>query len=119
MSFFTAKISLNGLFKRSRAESEAAQFGRDARIDWQIVVLAFLFLNVLAVGISVFVYGEINKGELFLVDKKETVSLQTLDTFELERTVGFFEEKRARFETLKRTPLSTTDPFIPKPAPKK
>src|SRR3989338_6586368 len=118
MSLVNTTFSFRSIFRRTTAESEAAQFGRDARADWQTTCFVFLFLNVLSIVMSVFVYGQINKGEFFLIDKREAVSVRTLDRFELERTVSFFSEKQSRFDALLRAPLSTSDPFIPK-APKR
>ena len=117
MSVFNTKISFGSLLKRTHSESEAAQFGRNARSDWQVVCFIFLFLNVVSIGVSVFVYRQINKGELFLVDKKETVSVRSLDRFELERTVAYFEEKQSRFDLIQQKPFSTVDPFVPKVVP--
>lgn len=114
MSLLTKKMSLGGLFRPPLAESETPRFGRDAWLDWQRICIAFLILNALSVGANAFMYARINKGELFLVDKKEGPSLNTLDTFELEQTVGFLGEKETRFESLKRAGLQTTDPFVPK-----
>jgi len=115
--------SLNHIFKRqwqrARAESETAQFGRDARTDWRSVFLAFLALNLLSVGLSVFMYEQINRGEFFLVDKKQPAAVQALDRFALEQTVAFFKEKQARFDALKRGPLPTKNPFVPSITPKK
>ena len=114
MSIFSEKLSFGGLFRRTHSESEAAQFGRDARSDWQIVCFIFLFLNIAFIGMSVFVYRQINKGELFLVDKKEAVSVRSLDRYELERTVRYFEEKQSRFDLIQQKPFSTADPFVPR-----
>ena len=113
------RFSPHELFKKKVAESKTAEFGRNARKDWEIACFGFLILILLAIGMSVFVYGEINKGELFLVDKKEKVSLRTLDRPDLERTVSYFTSKEEKFEALKRRPLSTVDPFIPRPTAKK
>lgn len=114
---FNAKLSLSSLFSHTRAESESAQFGRDARADWQVVVYVFLVLNVFSIGMSVFIYQHIDTGEIFLVDKKEPVSIRTVNRFELEQTVRFFEEKQARFDALKRWEFSTADPYVPKVVP--
>ena len=95
------------------------QFGRDARADWRSIFLAFLALNVLSVGLSVFMYEQINRGEFFLVDKKQPVTVQALDRFALEQTVAFFKEKQARFDALKRGPLPTRNPFVPSITPKR
>lgn len=105
--------------KRAQGESETAQFGRDARADWRRVFLVFLALNLVSVVGSVFLYRQINQGEFFLVDKKEPPVVRTLDRFALEQTVAHFEDKRTRFDALKRRPLSTKSPFIPKSTPKK
>lgn len=106
-------------WRRASAESETAQFGRDARADWRLVFLAFLALNLVSIGLSVFMYEEINRGEFFLVDKKQPVTVQALDRFALEQTVAFFKEKQARFDALKRGPLPTRNPFVPSITPKK
>ena len=119
MAFSTSTISFGALFKRTAAESETAQFGRDARADWKMLCFAFLILTVCMVGVSVFVYAKINKGELFLVDKKTTVSLKMFDTFKLEQTISYFSDKKKRFESLQEKGISTFDPYIPKPEAKK
>lgn len=119
MALSFKEFSFHKLFKRKSAKSGTVEFGRNARMDWEIACFAFLFLTLLAIGMSLFVYGEINNGELFLVDKKEKVPLRTIDKFELERTISYFTSKEEKFEALKRRPLSTIDPFIPKPVQKK
>lgn len=108
MSRFTFNL---WFLKEARgAESEAAEFGRDARRDWRLVFISFLVVTALALAFSFFVYARIDKGELFLVDKEGPAPLRTLNRFELEKTVAHFEEKRGRFERLKRAPLSVSDP---------
>lgn len=107
---FNFNVNLRAFLKPRAVESEASQFGRDARRDWQAVFIVFLLLNLVSVALNLFVYERINKGELFLVDKQEAVTLGTLSRFDLEQTVSFFEEKRRKFESLKDTPLSLPDP---------
>ena len=41
------------------------------------------------------------------------------DTFKLKQTIFYFGEKQARFETLKKKGISTTDPYIPKVSTRK
>lgn len=110
MAKFNFNIHLRGFIKPRAVESEAAQFGRDARRDWQAVFIAFLLLNLVSVALNLFVYERINKGEFFLVDKQEPVTVGTVNRFDLEKTVSFFEEKRRKFESLKAKPLSIPDP---------
>ena len=119
MLFGKIKTMWSVRFGHNRAESETAEFGRNARFDWQLVCFVFMFLTVVAIGVSVFMYWGINKGEIFLVDKKETLSMGVFDRFKLEKTVAFFEDKKARFEAFQQKPLTTIDPFIPGMVPKK
>lgn len=107
------KLSFPAKWK-TKAESEAAQFGRDARTDWQLLCFIFLFLNLISVVLGVVVYERIDKGELFLTDKRETVELGTLDRFALEKAVNFIEFKREKFQALQSGTLRTSDPFVPK-----
>ena len=113
------RIAFGKVFKHMRPKYESAHFGRDALFDRKIVVFAFLFLNILAVVMSVFVYREVNQGEIFLVDKKEPISLHTFNKFELEKTVAFFKEKELRFQALKLKGPLTADPYVPKATSKK
>lgn len=108
MSNLTDK--LRTLARRRGTESETAQFGRDARRDWQAVFITFLVLNLAALAFNLFVYTQIDQGEIFLVDKREPVTLRTLNRFDLEKTVAFFEEKQRRFDALKNRPFSIPDP---------
>ena len=119
MPFFDAKISLSNWFKRGRVDSETAEFGRNARSDWQVVCFAFLLLNFISIAVSVFMYLKINKGEIFLADKRESPSLGTIDRSLLQKTVAFFEDKKASFETFKQQSLPTVDPFVPDLVPKR
>ncbi len=113
MTFFSKKLSLSNPFKHKETSSEATEFGRNARADWQVICISFLVLVLVAVAASAVMYDRINKEEIFRVVHKEPVSLRSLDRLELERTTLYYEKKRERFEALKRRPLSTLDPFIP------
>ena len=95
-----------------RSESEAVQFGRDARRDWQFVFITFLVLNILSVALGIFMYSRVNSGEIFLVDKRVLASQSALDKVAFEKIVGLFEERRGLFETWQTSTLSTRDPFL-------
>ena len=107
-------FSLRRLFKRSESEQNFSFVRHDADRDWKLLCCVFFLLNLFSVGVSVFVYKKVDDGEIFLVDKKPPTSLQTLDRFELEKTVIFFENRRVRFEALRGQSLRTNDPFVPK-----
>lgn len=110
--FIKPSISFRARFKSAQAPSEAAQFGRDPRADWRIACLSFLILTLLAIAVNVFIYEEIGNGEIFRSTETRPAPLRALNRFELEQAVLFYKNKHERFETLKRGPLSTTDPFM-------
>ena len=87
-----------------------AQFGRDARSDWQLVVAVFIAVNLLAFVANILVYHRINRGEIFLVPKREPVSARVLDRGELREAADFLAKKRETFELLRRTPLVIPGP---------
>lgn len=103
-------LHLKGFARERGGESETAQFGRDARRDWQAVCFVFLLFTLVPAAFGIFVYARIDTGELFLVDKERSVVPGSVNRFELEKTVAFFEEKRQRFESLKSRPFSISDP---------
>ena len=113
MTLFSPKAKFGNFFKRTQSSSEAVQFGRDPSFDWRMLCVSFLVLMLGAITVSVVVYGRVDKEDIFLTEKEKPTSLLSLDKFKLERAVLFYENKRERFETLKRKPLSTVDPFIP------
>lgn len=113
---------------RSRASSGAAEFefGRDPRRDWRLLFSVFLFLNALSVTLGAYMYLRIDKGEIFLADKRPASAFGSFSSAELERTAAFYVDKSERFEALKRSALSSADPFKeqappmpPKPETKK
>lgn len=107
---FRFNFNLKRLTRARGAESETAQFGRDARRDWQAVFSAFLLLNLVSIGLNFFIYERINKGEFFLADKETPMTRGSMNRFELEKAAAFFEAKRLKFESLKNRPLSIPDP---------
>ncbi len=119
MSLLKQPLSLKCIFTRGGAKRGSLSFGHGAGADWEILFFGFLILCVIAVSVSVFMYGKIDKGEIFLVDKKEPVVVKTLDKFQLEKTISYFADKQEGFDALKRDALPTVDPFVPSSKSKK
>ena len=115
MSFVTLKTAAGKVFRwhgRS-VMSETVQVGRDARTDWRIVCITFLLLNLISFVGNVFVYRQINKGEIFLLPKREPGSLRMPDRLELKAVVDFFNLKKKQFDSLEKDPLVIADPGVP------
>ncbi len=111
-------LQLETLFGKRGGESETAQFGRDARHDWQFVFVFFLSVSVLLLAGSIFVYRQVNGGELFHVAPRGGLSLHSLDRTVLKETADFFAAKQERFDALRQTPLSIAGPGTPSPVKK-
>lgn len=109
-NFHLGRWSRSGL---QRAESKSAQFGRNAQRDWRTLCTALLVLNAASVAFSFYLYRSINQGELFLVDRKESVSSLAFDQKKLEEVVMRLEERERKFNALKTMSLSG----IPGPGP--
>ena len=107
MAKFTFHFGLRPRFFGPRPESEAAQFGRDARHDWRAVFIGFLVLNLVSLSLNFYLYRQINQGELFLTNKKTPIPPAIFNQEKLERAVAHFEEKRKEFEVLQAAPLSS------------
>src|SRR3989344_6935788 len=89
-----------------------AEFGRDPRRDWRLLFSAFLLLNFLSVVFSIYIYARINDGEIFLVEKKETAPVATLDRAQLEKTLALFAEREERRKEFIRKGISSPDPAV-------
>lgn len=115
-----SRLNFGRFFNRSpRAPRAARQFLRNPRFDWRIALLSFFVLNLASATFHFLFYRQVGSGEIFLVEKRETLTRRPLNRFELEETVARFEERRARFEELKRKPVSLTDPFVSPRTPQK
>lgn len=114
MTFFSSNTKLANFFKHTQVPGEATQFGRDASADWRALCISFLVFILGAITVSVVVYWRVDKEDIFPAAKKEPTSPLSLDRLKLERTVLFYEKKHEQFEALKRRPLSTVDPYIPR-----
>lgn len=108
-------MKFGNFFKRTQTSRETVQFGRDASFDWRMLCISFLILMLGAIIVSVVVYERVDKEDIFFAGKKEPTSLLSFDRFKLERVILFYEKKHEQFDALKRRPLSTVDPYIPRP----
>lgn len=110
MEFSKLQDMVRGLIPRRRAESVTAQFGRDARADWQLVFIVFLLINLILFTGNAFVYRQVNDGEIFQLPKREALLLQVLSREELRGAINFFDTKKQRLEELRVKPLNIAGP---------
>lgn len=70
--------------------------------DWILVFGFFLFLNLIIVLFSTYLFLQINKGSIFVVQRDETAKVIVLNLKQLDKTLNFFEEKETKFLELKK-----------------
>lgn len=78
---------------------------------WKIILITFIVFTALIVGISGYIFFRINSGELFLVENKETVQIDTINRALLEDTIEAFEMKKIEFERLKNNKIQIKNPL--------
>jgi|GEM_PF-4790347 hypothetical protein len=93
--------NLANRLRMRKGESLSSQFGRDARADWQIVVIVFLLLNIVSATAHFFMYQRVNRGEIFLVPKQESASLPALNRAKLDDVAALLEKKKKTFDLLR------------------
>ena len=80
--------------------------------DWKILFVVFVMLNVAIIAFSAFLFLEINRGDIFLVEPTAPSGIDTVDRDELREALLSFEEKARQFEALKTKKPTLADPSL-------
>ncbi len=65
---------------------------------WNIILAVFIGLNLLLLVFSWYLFLQINEGGIFLVEKENTVQIDTIDRNMLNELIKSFDEKKVIFE---------------------
>ncbi len=79
--------------------------------DWKLLLLFFAILNGIVVLLSVYLFFQINKGEIFLVESQSSASVNIINETLLNETLLMFNEKAGAFED-----VQTMKPTLPDPS---
>src|SRR3989338_3360818 len=77
--------------------------------DWMVAVFLFLFITAFFVSVGFFIFVEINKGEIFVVEKKIELP-ETIDTEKLQSIVETNEAKQKALDALLLKRSAIVDP---------
>ena len=80
--------------------------------DWKFIFIATLIALIVVVSWSVYIFIEIDKGEIFMSDKSKDSGITPLDISLLKNTVKYYEKKELEFERIKREGIESRDPSI-------
>jgi len=86
-------------------------FTGDPYRDWKKVVSFFIILDILMLGVCVYLFNGINQGEFFKVNKKSEVRIGAIKREALDTALDFFTTRNALFESLKKTDV-VADPLL-------
>lgn len=70
---------------------------------WNIMLISFVFVIVVIVVISLYLLFQISSGEIFLVEQKTPVFVETINRTQMQETIDSFDTKARYFESLKST----------------
>lgn len=94
---------IKNTFKKLLPHSDREEKDRVNR-DWTIILMMLVIIVFLVTIFNIRLFIRIDKGELFVTpDSDSAIVNNTIDEALLDSTLEFFEEKRDRFEKLKRT----------------
>ena len=80
--------------------------------DWKIILFIFSITNIIIAIFSAYLFLQINKGEIFLVEPTQTTIADTIDREALTETLLLFEKKTLNLEALKRNRPTLVDPSL-------
>lgn len=68
--------------------------------DWRWLLVVFFVLLIVVVGINVYIFMKINRGEIFQSDKTATAQAETIDRDRLKQTIDYYTARAEHFEAL-------------------
>ncbi len=105
-----SKISISASIKR--IERALSQIGKNAFVDWSIIFVGGVVLGLVFLSFGIYVYRQVDNGDLVTVAKAKPNSAITIDRKALADIIAYFETKKATFEDLKTNPQGAVDPAI-------
>ena len=87
-------------------------FGTGPQSDWKVIFGLSLFLTLVVIGMSVFIFTKIDKGEIFVIEKPEPQEMVTLDIELLRRVALYYQERAAELDQIRIAPPVSVDPSL-------
>jgi hypothetical protein len=80
--------------------------------DWKMILLGFIFLAIIMLSGSLYMFIGVSKGDIFLVEQKPENTVLSINKSDLASTIKFFETRKAHLEALKATRPTVGDPSL-------
>ena len=93
-----------------RARTRHVHSTINANRDWKIILAVFALANAASIAFSAYLFLEIRRGEIFLVEPPASFRADTLDRALLSETLFHYSEQVRKHEALLTTPPTLADP---------
>ena len=87
-------------------------FGVSPNDDWKVLAIVFGVLMLFAAIFGVYMFVLIDKGDIFVVEKKAVSHTTTLNKTLLTDTLKFYKDRAIQFETIKAVEATVPDPSL-------
>ena len=104
--------NIKDIFARIHSKSLTQRSIIQPARDWKLILLIFVVLNGGIIFFSVYLFLQINKGEIFLVESESSATVSAIDQQLLNETLLFFSEKAGRYEDIKDQKPNLPDPSL-------
>lgn len=68
---------------------------------WNIILTLFVIVNIVIIAISSYLFFQIKEGEIFLVERDTSISIETINRTLMSDTIELFNMKAREFKSLK------------------
>lgn len=111
-SYQNIKKYFSSISLKSPKRAEYKTIGEKAHHDWKYILIFFILATFCAIGIGVFIFIKVGKGEIFSVVYKKEEIRSSISERRISDVIEQFESRRAHLESLKNNPPKSIDPSI-------
>ncbi len=107
--------NLHNFFNRLNLKSSGRwlSFGAGPESDWKIIIVSTTFIIFITILLNIFVFFQVDKGEIFVINEPEQLGERTLNLEILRETVLYYQNKAAEFEKTRSAPITgLVDPSL-------
>jgi len=102
----------NGSTKGTKSKVSWYHIGAYPRIDWLLLLVFFILVNLAFVFVSLLLFLKVNKGESLLPTKEPVVGIENFDPNLLDSIVADFTKKDQVYNGLKTSRPLFVDPSL-------
>lgn len=108
------KNNITKFFKRKSRQrgTGIAAYISDPKHAWKVTIFVFTVLNVGIIAFSVYLFFQINEGDIFKIKQDATITVNTIDRTLLSDTLEIFEKRENELKELKKNRPGIIDPSL-------